>query len=271
MSIRNYRLLKELGKGAFGTVVLVSHAVTGVQYCVKKVDVRQMSASEQRHAAMESRILNKFDHPNSVKYKEQFVEGGMLYIVMEVAEDGDLDKRLRKQRGRLLPEALILQWFVQICRALQHVHAHPTTRGLMALSPGLFSAAKQPGSAWHLVSVDGATGNVTRVGELVEASGGGIDGGGGGGGGGARAEGAPAQFDPDFGGSVVHAFGGSTTTPDGAFTMTHVLRRSKSKAHVVVRVDTACPGGKCSFAASALQTGVNNEYRASMFLQTEAA
>jgi len=154
--------------------------------------------------------------------------------------------------------------------ALQHVHAHPTTRGLMALSPGLFSAAKQPGSAWHLVSVDGATGNVTRVGELVEASGGGSDGGGGGGGG-ARAEGAPAQFDPDFGGSVVHAFGGSTTTPDGAFTMTHVLRRSKSKAHVVVRVDTACPGGKCSFAASALQTGVNNEYRASMFLQTEAA
>ena len=123
MSIRNYRLLKELGKGAFGTVVLVSHAVTGVQYCVKKVDVRQMSASEQRHAAMESRILNKFDHPNIVKYKEQFVEGGMLYIVMEGAEDGDLDKRLRKQRGRLLPEALILQWFVQICRALQHVHA----------------------------------------------------------------------------------------------------------------------------------------------------
>ena len=57
-----------------------------------------------------------------MQYKEQFIENGTLYIVMEWAEDGDLHARLKRQRGRPLPEGTILDWFAQICLAMEHVH-----------------------------------------------------------------------------------------------------------------------------------------------------
>lgn len=62
------------------------------------------------------------DHANIVSYKEQFIEGGTLFIIMELAEDGDLEKRMLKQKGVLLPEATIVGWFRQICLAMQQVH-----------------------------------------------------------------------------------------------------------------------------------------------------
>ena len=120
MSMRNYKVIKELGRGAFGTVVLVSQG--SARYCVKQVDVRGVPRREREAALKEASILHRFDHPNIVQYKEQFIENNTLYIVMELAEDGDLHNRLRKQRGRPLSERTVLDYFVQICLAMQHVH-----------------------------------------------------------------------------------------------------------------------------------------------------
>ncbi|XP_076736349.1 serine/threonine-protein kinase Nek1 [Maylandia zebra] len=61
-------------------------------------------------------------HPNIVQYKESFEEGGCLYIVMDYCEGGDLFKKINSQKGVLFSEAQILDWFVQICLALKHVH-----------------------------------------------------------------------------------------------------------------------------------------------------
>jgi NIMA (never in mitosis gene a)-related kinase len=121
--MQNYKVVKELGSGAFGTVVLVQERASGQHYCIKKVDVAHMSQRERQAATMEAEILRRLDHPNIIQYKEQFVEGGkQLCIVMEVANDGDLDARLRRQRGRRLPEATVISWFSQICAAMGHVH-----------------------------------------------------------------------------------------------------------------------------------------------------
>uniref|UniRef100_A0A2K6EZ86 non-specific serine/threonine protein kinase n=1 Tax=Propithecus coquereli TaxID=379532 RepID=A0A2K6EZ86_PROCO len=51
-----------------------------------------------------------------------FVENGSLYIVMDYCEGGDLFKRINAQKGILFQEDQILDWFVQICLALKHVH-----------------------------------------------------------------------------------------------------------------------------------------------------
>jgi serine/threonine protein kinase len=142
MSMRDYKVIKELGSGAFGTVMLVQQGST--KYCVKKVDVRRMPKKERDAAVKEAHVLRKFKHPNIVQYKDQFIEDGTLCIVvraaaatpraessraqgppmprcrhrsvltavsrvqMELAEDGDLHARLKKQRGRPLKEDMIL-------------------------------------------------------------------------------------------------------------------------------------------------------------------
>ena len=120
MSLRDYSEIKEIGSGAFGTVVLVQQG--SAKYCIKKVDVRKMPKKEREAAVKEAKVLKKFHHPNIVQYVDQFIDNNTLCIVMEFAEDGDLHGRLKKQRGRHLPEEIILNWFVQICLAMKHVH-----------------------------------------------------------------------------------------------------------------------------------------------------
>jgi len=129
--------------------------------------------------------------------------------------------------------------------ALQHLHWHAQTGTLLALSPGLFTAAAQA-SAWSLVSVDPATGKVALLHPLSLSPGTRSN----------KEAAAIEHFDADFGGSVHNPF----SPPDGA-TMTHVLRRSVDKTHVVIKVDVATG----TFEASSLQAGVNNAYRVGLY------
>ena len=41
---------------------------------------------------------------------------------MEYCDGGDLYMKINRQRGRLLPENVILTYFVQLCRAVQYIH-----------------------------------------------------------------------------------------------------------------------------------------------------
>ena len=41
---------------------------------------------------------------------------------MEYCEGGDLYSKINRQRGKLFSELVILQFFVQICRAVQYIH-----------------------------------------------------------------------------------------------------------------------------------------------------
>jgi NIMA (never in mitosis gene a)-related kinase len=64
--------------------------------------------------------LSQLKHPNIVTYKESWEGGdGLLYIVMGFCEGGDLYRKLKEQKGQLLPESQVVEWFVQIAMALQ--------------------------------------------------------------------------------------------------------------------------------------------------------
>ena len=63
------------------------------------------------------------NHPNIVACYESFIEGTTLCIVMAFCSGGDLGVVLQKKKGSL-PEEMILDWFVQICLAIKHVHDH---------------------------------------------------------------------------------------------------------------------------------------------------
>ncbi|CAH8567118.1 unnamed protein product [Heterobilharzia americana] len=67
-------------------------------------------------------VLSKMNHPNIVQYCDSFEESGWLYIIMEYCDQGDLYTKINKQNGVLMPETLILDYFVQISLALKHIH-----------------------------------------------------------------------------------------------------------------------------------------------------
>lgn len=53
----------------------------------------------------------------------------MLYIVMGFCEGGDLYRKLKEQKGQLLPESQVVEWFVQIAMALQVRHTQSLLQG----------------------------------------------------------------------------------------------------------------------------------------------
>uniref|UniRef100_A0A673H5D3 non-specific serine/threonine protein kinase n=1 Tax=Sinocyclocheilus rhinocerous TaxID=307959 RepID=A0A673H5D3_9TELE len=117
-----YERLKKIGEGSFGKAILVKSRTDGRQYVIKEIGISRMSNKERQESRKEVAVLANMSHPNIVQYKESFEESGCLYIVMDYCEGGDLFKKINNQRGTLFSEEQILDWFVQICLALKHVH-----------------------------------------------------------------------------------------------------------------------------------------------------
>ncbi|XP_067450019.1 interferon-induced very large GTPase 1-like isoform X2 [Thunnus thynnus] len=125
--MEKYEQVERIGKGGFGTAILVKSKEDGHQYVIKEIyDISAMSPEERKRAQKEVEVLAEMSHPNIVQYKESFEVKDCLYIVMDYCEGGDLLKKIKSQKGELFSEDQILDWFVQICLALKHVHDRKT-------------------------------------------------------------------------------------------------------------------------------------------------
>jgi serine/threonine protein kinase len=81
-----------------------------------------MSDEERRGARRECEILRHLDHPGILHFIEAFEDEGHLCLVAEHCERGDFTKLLADRRGVLLPEATVLDYFVQLLLALLFCH-----------------------------------------------------------------------------------------------------------------------------------------------------
>eukprot|EP00668_Euglena_longa_P031893 GGOE01041162.1.p1 GENE.GGOE01041162.1~~GGOE01041162.1.p1 ORF type:complete len:372 (+),score=86.71 GGOE01041162.1:52-1167(+) len=121
LEAHGFSIVKQIGKGAFGRAILVS-GVGAAQYVVKEVKVGHLCPSERDLARVEIKVLRSLDHPNVVRYIDHFEGNGRLFIVMEYADSGDLGNVI-KATATALPEPQVTDYFVQVCRALQHLHS----------------------------------------------------------------------------------------------------------------------------------------------------
>ncbi|XP_027532546.1 serine/threonine-protein kinase Nek1 isoform X6 [Neopelma chrysocephalum] len=117
-----YIKVRKIGEGSFGKAILVKAKENGQQYVIKEINISKMSNKEREESRREVAVLANMKHPNIVLYRESFEENGCLYIVMDYCEGGDLFKKINAQKGVLFSEDQILDWFVQICLALKHIH-----------------------------------------------------------------------------------------------------------------------------------------------------
>ncbi|CAF0871108.1 unnamed protein product [Rotaria sordida] len=131
-----YKFLKQIGKGSYGEVWLVlplrnpsSVKSNTKQYVLKRLDLRQQSNETTQNdiegAEREAKLLSTLKHPNIVAYIESFRSNdGFLNIVMAYCEGGDLYTKLKERKANKQPltENQIVEWFVQICMALQYMH-----------------------------------------------------------------------------------------------------------------------------------------------------
>jgi len=89
-----YQLLDEIGHGAFSSVKLGQHKMTGEKYAVKCVTRKDLPKEDEVSLREEVAILRKVKHQNIIQLFDFFEEPDMFYLVTELMEGGELFDRI---------------------------------------------------------------------------------------------------------------------------------------------------------------------------------
>lgn len=120
-----YQMIKKLGKGAMGEVMLMMDTKLDRKVAIKMmrpdIEMSSEQAIEMRHRFVrEAKAAGKLTHPNIVTIYDSFEgEDGVAYIAMEFVE-GDTLKNLT--RTAQLTVAQIKHIFINTAKGLHHAH-----------------------------------------------------------------------------------------------------------------------------------------------------
>ncbi|KAI2816128.1 hypothetical protein CBS63078_10520 [Aspergillus niger] len=119
---QQYRLLQQLGKGHFATVYLCVERSTGAQYAVKVFEKRSGDSQHSQNEVLhqEIGILMGVSHPNLLCLRDTFDESDGVYLVLELAPEGELFNLIISQQKFSESETRCI--FIQLFEGLKYLH-----------------------------------------------------------------------------------------------------------------------------------------------------
>lgn len=121
--IPNYQMIKVLGQGGMGSVMLARAVADGKLVAIKTL-LPEVAVSEQslKRFLREIEVSSALQHPNIVSYIEHGTHNGIVYLVTEYVAGMDA-ARLAKQRGGKLPYQQVVKIIEQTLAALDFAHS----------------------------------------------------------------------------------------------------------------------------------------------------
>ena len=123
--LSDFTVERELGKGNFGSVKLVSSKITHKLYAMKEIKAsRYKSENTCKEVEKEIKLLENLNHPNVIRYFTSFRENGDFYIITEYINGGSLENIMKKNinQGKLIAEKTIWDWLIQSLSGLLYLH-----------------------------------------------------------------------------------------------------------------------------------------------------
>lgn len=118
---QQYTIQEQLGKGHFASVYLCVEKSSGVRYAVKKFEKRTGPGEKSKVEGLQQEIavLMGVSHPALLCLKDTFDEEDGVYLVLELAPEGELFNLIvRKQK---LTETEARKVFVQLFQAVKYL------------------------------------------------------------------------------------------------------------------------------------------------------
>lgn len=121
--ITDFTLIRELGSGSFGRVLLVQHNVTQAQYAIKAIDKRNRSnIIETFYFRREIEIMYHVHHPNVVKLYGHFEDNTYCYFIMEYIDGGNIYSLVPKNGQTTISTQLVASIIKDVISATYFLH-----------------------------------------------------------------------------------------------------------------------------------------------------
>jgi serine/threonine protein kinase len=123
VSLKNFALIRILGKGAFAKVLEVEKAESGTRYAMKVLKKHHVQRKNQvEHTRTERRVLAIISHPFICQLRYAFQTKKKLYLILDYHPGGELFYHLSR-RGRFR-EHQARVYAAEITLALEYLHEH---------------------------------------------------------------------------------------------------------------------------------------------------
>ena len=97
-SLKDYKIVKNIGEGAFGEVYLAKLRTNEQLFAIKSISkVFLMKQKKEHHVFQERLILQSFNFQFLVKLFKTFQDESKIYFVLENIPNGELSKYIRKK------------------------------------------------------------------------------------------------------------------------------------------------------------------------------
>ena len=123
-SIKDFKVIKPISKGAFGSVYLAKKITTGDYYAIKVLKKSDMVAKNQVTNVKAERmiLMTQTESDFVVKLYYTFQSKDYLYLVMEYLNGGDCAALVKNLGG--LPEDWARRYIAEVVVGLEHLHQH---------------------------------------------------------------------------------------------------------------------------------------------------
>ena len=128
---QEYEVLKKLGEGTFGKVFKVKNKNNNCIRAMKQIEKGFIMNINDSEIGKEIEILRNLNHPYIMKLYEYYVNDQKLFLISELCDEGDLQKKIKKI-GKF-PEFIVKIIMLQVFKALNYLNGKHVIHGDLKL------------------------------------------------------------------------------------------------------------------------------------------
>ncbi|EFN78661.1 serine/threonine-protein kinase PLK4 [Harpegnathos saltator] len=123
--IEDYEVLNLLGKGGYGCVYRAKCLRSNTDVAIKMIDKKMMQAAGMvSRVNQEVNIHSRLKHPSILELYMCFEDTNYVYLVLELCHNGELQRYLKAQGSKTLPEEHAARIIRQVVQGLLYLHSY---------------------------------------------------------------------------------------------------------------------------------------------------